>query len=268
MLADEILGPYGPSMHFTAYIAGSMRPFLLGPLSNTSNNIATEHAAAVVAAAWLLSIPDGLPAHIWADCQAAVHGATARCAVAGRDGSHRLGECLRALQQTHEARPGHRTFSWVRGHADNPFNVLADRLANEARKCRLQACLPEALLPLLQHPLLPWLWRLHSDSTAIPTLRELEKGVYEAPDRPLPQHIPCPGQGQHAPVSEKVHITVATYNCQTLKNRRNFLQQQFVSLQLDALCLHETDSRNKLQAARYWLSTRLPMLDRGDVPSG
>ena len=62
VLADEIIGPTGTSLHFAAYCAGTLAPFLQGPLTNTSNNIAAEHAAAVVAAAWLLSTPDGLPA--------------------------------------------------------------------------------------------------------------------------------------------------------------------------------------------------------------
>ena len=142
----------------------------MGPLCDTSGNIATEHAAAVVATAWLLSAPDGLPAHVWADCEAAVHGATGANKVAEGRGTHKLGTCLRCLQQCHEARPGLRTFNWVKGHSDNVFNALADSLANEARKGNVSSFLPPALLPLLAHPLLPWLWRIYSRTEALPPL--------------------------------------------------------------------------------------------------
>ena len=123
VLVDEVLTPAGSAYCYAAYMSGNMRDFQLTPLCESADNIAAEHAAAVMASAWMLSAPDGLPVHIWADCEGAVHAANGSQKPAG-SGKHRLGECLRILQQAHESRPAYEPFAGPRATLAMPSMSL------------------------------------------------------------------------------------------------------------------------------------------------
>ena len=239
VLVDEVLTPAGSAYCYAAYMAGNMRDFQLTPLCDSADNIAAEHAAAVMASAWM---------HVWADCEGAVHAANASQKPAG-SGKHCLGECLRILQQAHESRPGLRTFCWTKGHSGNAFNELADALAYAAREQRASTRIPDAFFPLLCHPAFPWLWLLYG-SPALPSLAQLSRGEYEPPEGPAPHHIKCSSHPSRKQKPGKPNLLgVASYNCQTLRNRRNYVQSQFQQDDLHIIGLQESRDRKSYQVA-------------------
>ena len=70
------------------------------------------------------------------------------------------------------------------------------------------------------------------------------------PEGPAPHHIKCPGiPSRKQKPGDPFLLGIASYNCQTLRNRRNFVQTQFQQDNLHIIGLQETRDRKSYQVA-------------------
>ena len=221
------------------FFSGTTKDFDTQALAGSDHNMDSETAALAVASVWAAAWPPSVPVVVFCDCQVLVCIALGNAEPHGNSRTARLQRACRCVWQALTRRPTPAQLQWMPSHQGCPGNELADQIAKHARD-RDSRSLPVAFFQLLKHPALPWLWHMLYPSPALPTLRSLERPVYEAED-PVPAS--CFPKAQPRPCKEMqtpLSLSLCTYNAQSMSKKKNICRTQFQQAGIHVVFLQET----------------------------
>ena len=249
----ETVDSAGQHLHLVGWQGGSTTEFAKHAVGADFSSYSAEVQAAIVACAWLVSVPPACSVCVWTDNSSVfkiINGTASPAAtVVGRLS---LPERLRCLAQLVGACGHSWEARWLPGHKGNPFNELADRVAkHKATEARPESCLPHAFWTIMKSPLLPWIWMLPNQPHDLPGLERLCSGLYEPPDpvpdecfprNPVDQTVQL-GQDKQA----TLELRLVSYNALSLLDSRDIVLQQMVDRKANIVGLQETRSRTATQ---------------------
>ena len=239
---DSIIQFLGWQAQPVRYDSGS--PAYLGTTHTGSD--AAEREAMFWASFWRLTINEFTPTTFCSDSYTTCHQTTGQMGVHQYDDTFR---CLRGAQQALAAfMPAEMLqVRHVRGHADDPWNDLADHLAKKVRTAGYYLPRHPASLQKWK-PLLPFLWMFLSQNAGLPPLCQ-EGFNAQAPELPKLTQDEAQPQARAKLRSIRLTLSLATANVQSLQRQGadkrghpgkiQYLREQFKAHGLQVLGIQE-----------------------------
>ena len=249
VLAEQYLEEGGSNVQFLGWQAQPVRydpesPAYLGTKHTGSD--AAEREAMFWASFWRLTTNDFTPTIFCSDSHTTCHQTTGQMGVHCYDETFR---CLRGVQQALAAfLPADMLqVRHVRGHADDPWNDLADHLAKKVRTAGYY--LPRHPTSLHRwKPLLPFMWMFLSHDAGLPPLCQ-EGFTAAAPELPKPFQADDPPPRRDRQRNIRLTLSLATANVQSLQRQGEdkcgypgkiqYLREQFKAHGLQVLGIQE-----------------------------
>ena len=248
----ETLSEGTSAYHLMGFRGGSTTDFAKQAIGAEFSSYSAEIQAAIVACTWFLSVPPDCPVHLWTDNSAVFQIINGTASPGSPSETLSLPERLRCLVHLVQACKHSLTAGWLPGHAGNPFNELADRVAKAASKNQMPTqMLSKTLWRVVASVYLPWMWMLPGAASDLPSLEHIIQGQYEPAD-PVPADcFPVNPADEAEEVKMTADVRVAlhfvSYNVQSLLTCREIVLQQLIDRHVTVCGMQETRARTASQ---------------------